>query len=141
MWIAPSVSFALCVFRHCADPAIAQFRCSECTRAGYNDTLYCSAECMTEARRLHGCRSPVKTKTAAPSPVPSFPFSVLWVFPSVVKKKQADQDPVMSVTEILCAIAKQPREMSPVPPAVFDINGECECEWCTRGAPCVRSSV
>ena len=41
----------------------------------------------------------------------------------------------MSVTEILCAIAKQPRETSPVPPAVFDINGECECEWCTRGAP------
>ena len=56
----------LCVFRHCADPAIAQFRCSECTRAGYNDTLYCSAECMTEARRLHGCRSPVKNKNAAP---------------------------------------------------------------------------
>ena len=45
---------------------------------------------------------------------------------------------LMSVTEILCAIAKQPStgrdEMRAVLRDVFEIKGKCECEWCTRGA-------
>lgn len=45
---------------------------------------------------------------------------------------------LMSVTEILCSIAKQPSngrdEMCAVLRELFEIKGKCECEWCTRGA-------